>query len=435
MIERYTTPEMGRVWSEESRLRAMLKVELEYLRVLARVKGIPRRELALFERRLERVSPAEVLRLEARTQHDVVALLEAAVKPIERRAPRLAQYLHYGLTSSDLLDTALALQMTEGLGLIESAWKDVSSALRRLARTHKDTVTIGRTHGVHAEPTSFGVKLAGWHAEVLRSVERVRAARETARRGKLSGAVGNFAHTSPAWEAEALRRLGLKPEPVATQVIPRDRHAEVLGVLALSAASIERFATELRHLQRTEVLEASEPFGAGQKGSSAMPHKRNPVLCENLCGLARLVRANAHAALENVALWHERDISHSSAERVILPDSMIAVHFMLKRLHRVLAGLNVDPARMRRNLEQLRGLPFSQKLLLALMDAGLPRLKAYDIVQRNAMKAWANGWEFRSVLSQDPELNRALSPAAFRKAFSLKDYNRHAGVLLKRGGV
>ncbi len=435
MIERYSTPEMGSIWSDESRIREMLRVELEYLKVLAPIKGIPGRELKAFEERIDRVSPVEVKALEEKSQHDVVALLEAALKPIESRAPRLARYLHYGLTSSDVLDTALAVQCVRSLELLDEAWAEVEAELKSLARRHKDTFTVGRTHGVHAEPLSFGVKLAGWLSEASRNRRRLAAAREAIAYGKLSGAVGNFAHVEPAWEARALRSLGLKPEPVATQVVPRDRHAELLAALALSAAALERFATEIRHLQRTEVLEASEPFGSGQKGSSAMPHKRNPVLCENLCGLARLVRANALAALENVALWHERDISHSSVERVILPDSMIALHFMLRRFLRVLKGLNVDVERMRANLDRLRGLVYSQKLLLALTDAGLPRLKAYELVQRNAMKAWESGADFRLVLSQDAELGRVLSAEAFRSIFSPAAYNRHAGALLKRAGA
>jgi adenylosuccinate lyase len=435
LIPRYSLPEMAQVWDEPHRLRLLLKVELEFLRAIAGPKRIPARELALFEKRAAEVTPAEVAELEKETRHDVVALLEAAFRPIERRAPSLSRYLHYGLTSSDLLDSALALQAVDAADLLLREWARVKAALGALAKRQRGLPTVGRSHGIHAEPTGFSIKLAGFYAEAGRNEQRLRAAREAIRYGKLSGAVGNFAHTEPAWEARALARLGLKPEPVATQVVPRDRHAEYLCALALSAGAVERLAVELRHLQRTEVAETEEPFGRGQKGSSAMPHKRNPVLSENITGLARLVRAYAGAGLEDIALWHERDISHSSVERVVFPDATIALHFMLRRLGSLLEGLVVHRGRVRENLDRTRGLVYSQKVLLALMDKGLGRLDAYRLVQRNAMKAFEEGRPFGDVLHADPEVAKRLSSDELERCFSPEGYLRWEGELLKRAGV
>lgn len=435
MIARYTLPEMREVWSEESRVRILLWVEMEYLKVLAGPKNIPAREIRLLEARAARVTPAEVARREARTAHDVVAVLEVAIGPISRRVPTLSRYLHYGLTSSDLLDSCLALQTLRATDLILKEWKVVARALARLARRHRALPMVGRSHGIHAEPTSFAVKMGSFHAEALRNIERLQRARETMRFGKLSGAVGNFAHLQPTWEAKVLRRLGLNPEPVSTQVVPRDRHAEYLCATALSAGAVERLATEVRHLQRTEVGEVGEPFGRYQKGSSAMPHKRNPVLSENLCGLARLVRAYAGASLENLALWHERDISHSSVERVAFPDATMALHFMVRRLAHILEGLQVDPERMRENLARTRGLVFSQRVLLALADKGLERLEAYRIVQANAMRAFRTGRDFQRVLGQDPEVRHWLKPAELELCFSVDGYLKWEGEILRRSGI
>ena len=436
MIDRYSRPQMTAVWEPERRIRRMLEVELAWLEVLAGPKRIPKRELAVLRAVIAGGPMAEdIKKVEESTGHDVVAMLKVVSAKIKRRAPRVDQYLHYGLTSSDVLDTALSLQLREAADLLETGWKGLLAALRPLARRHRATWMVGRTHGIHAEPLPFGLKLAGWHAEGLRCLERVRRAKAVLATGKLSGAVGSYAHISPAVEAAVLRRLGLKPETVATQVVPRDRHAEYLQALALSAAAIERWALEVRHMQRTEVLEAEEPFGKGQKGSSAMPHKKNPVLCENLCGLSRLVRAHAGAAYENIALWHERDISHSSVERVSLPDATILLDFMLSRFTRVVSGLRVIPENMKANLERSNGLVYSQGVLLALIDSGLGRHDAYDIVQRAAMTTWREGTPLKDSLWADPALRARLPRRALEACFDLAKYGRAAGAVMRRAGV
>ena len=435
MIERYSRPEMARLWSDESRLLAMLEVETVFLEVLARDKRIPASEI----RALRRLKPAAVLK-EARRQeegaaHDVVGLLWAVSSLLGRRAPRVKRYLHYGLTSSDALDTALALQLRDSADLLLAGWRRVRARIATLARRHEKTWMAGRTHGVHAEPMTFGVKLAGWHAQALREEDRLRSAKTEISHGKISGAVGTFTQISPRYEAQVCRRLGLAPEPVSTQIVPRDRHAAFVQALALSAAAVERFALEIRHLQKTETLEAEEPFTETQKGSSAMPHKKNPVLCENLCGLARLVRSHAAAAAENVALWHERDISHSSVERVILPDACLALDFMLHRLAKVLGGLKVSPERMRKNLESSRGLVFSQRVLLRLIDAGLGRREAYDVAQAAAMECWRTGKSFKDCLEQNPQAMKLLARSGIAECFDLESYRKFSADLLRRGGV
>lgn len=434
MIERYTRPGMGRIWSEEHRLRAMLRVEEELLRVLAPKKSIPASELRALKKLLERSLLESSRRKELSSGHEVIGLLSAVAGELKAKAPKVDRYLHYGMTSSDVLDTALALQLREAVGLLIEGWEAVARRLKSLARKHEGTWMVGRTHGMHAEPLTFGVKVAGWHAEALRCLKRLRAARETISYGKLSGAVGAFSQLPPEVEASVLDALGLRPEPVSTQVIPRDRHAEYFHAIVLSACAIERVALEIRHLQKTEIRELEEPFSGGQKGSSAMPHKRNPVLCENLCGLARLIRSYAPAVLENCALWHERDISHSSTERVIFPDAHIALDFMLHRLACVLDGLQVFPRRMKANLESSQGLVFSQKVLLRLVDAGLGRLEAYDLVQRNAMKAWDVGGGLRQALGADPEVTRRLSAKDLDGCFTLDPYAASAREILRRGG-
>ncbi|MFH1725043.1 MAG: adenylosuccinate lyase [Elusimicrobiota bacterium] len=436
MIQRYTRPEMARIWDPETRIRRMLEVELAWIEAIARPKGIPAAQVAAFRRLAGRGRfSAKVRRKEAKSAHDVVALLEVVSAALRRGSPEVVRYLHYGLTSSDVLDTVLALQLRDAADLLLAGWRAVTIRIKALARRHAATWMAGRTHGVHAEPMAFGLKLAGWHAEARRDAARLQEARRHIAYGKLSGAVGSFAHASPALEAAVLRKLGLRPEPVSTQVVPRDRHAAYLQAVALSACAIERFAVEIRHLQRTEVLEVSEPFGRGQKGSSAMPHKRNPVLCENLCGLARLVRAHSSAALENVALWHERDISHSSVERVALPDATVLLDFMLHRFAGVLRGLVIDPARMRKNLESSLGLAFSQGVLLALIDKGLGRMEAYDVVQRAAMETW-RGWRpLRDTLAADPEVRRRLPGAELERCFDLARYGRATRRILEREGI
>jgi adenylosuccinate lyase len=435
MIERYSREEMARIWAEENRLSIMLRVEEAFLEVLAAHKAIPAAELKVFKAATHKGLHEKVVALEAQSGHEVIALLSAVSAEIKASAPALNRYLHYGLTSSDILDTALALQLRQAVDLLLKDWEEVAGRLRTLSRRHAQTWMVGRTHGVHAEPISFGVKLAGWHAEALRNMERLRRAREAVGFGKLSGAVGGFTQVGPELELQALGKLGLKPEPVATQVVPRDRHAEYFHALVLSAAAIERFATEIRHLQRTEVLEAEEPFGKGQKGSSAMPHKRNPILCENLCGLARLVRSYESAVVENIVLWHERDITHSSVERVILPDAHVALDFMLARFMKVIDGLQVYPERMKENMDRSLGLVFSQTVLLRLVDAGLSREEAYELVQRNAMKTWKTREPFLKALEADAAVTKKLSKKELAACFDLESYKGAVQQLLARGGV
>jgi adenylosuccinate lyase len=436
MIDRYSRPEMTAVWGPEARIGHILEVEVALLEVIAKEKKIPRREIAILKRLLNAGPYAKaVAEKEKKSAHDVVALLQVITERLKGKAPKVVQYLHYGLTSSDVVDTATALQIRAAADLLESGWRNAIAAIKTQAKRHQNTWMVGRTHGVHAEPIPFGLKLAGWHAEARRSLQRLQAARAQLLYGKLSGAVGTYAHHSPAIESAVLRKLGLRAESIATQVIPRDRYAEFFSALALSAAAIERFATEIRHMQRTEVREVEEPFGKGQKGSSAMPHKRNPVLCENLCGLARIVRGFTVPALENVALWHERDISHSSAERIALPDATILLDFMLARFTRVVTDLIVYPDAMTRNLESSHGLVFSQKILLALIDHGLGRLAAYDIVQRNAMKTWRTGEPLRMHLSQDADVQAVMSQRELDRCFDLKAYGRQVRGVLKREGI
>jgi adenylosuccinate lyase len=434
MIERYTRPAMGRIWSDDNRMRSMLLVEEQLLKALAPKKGIPTRELQALHRLMEKSLLEASRRKESSAGHEVIGMISAVAGELKKQAPKVDRYLHYGLTSSDVLDTAMALQLRDAADLLVAGWEQAASRLKTLAKKHERTWMVGRTHGVHAEPITFGIKVAGWHAEALRCLKRMRAARELIAYGQISGAVGAFTQLSPDVEAEILDELGLRPEPVSTQVIPRDRYAEYFHALVLSACAIERVALEIRHLQKTEVLELEEPFSEGQKGSSAMPHKRNPVLCENLCGLARLIRGYETTVTENCALWHERDISHSSNERVIFPDAHIVLDFMLDRFVKVLEGLQVYPERMKKNLESSHGLVFSQTVLLRLIDAGLGRLEAYDLVQRNAMKTWKGEGTLRQTLAADPEVAKRLSAGELDACFSLAPYAASAREILKRGG-
>jgi adenylosuccinate lyase len=366
--------------------------------------------------------------IEATTRHDVIAFLTN----LEESIGADSRYVHIGMTSSDVLDTALALSLQQAAALILAGLERLRAAVRSLALAHKATLCVGRSHGIHAEPMTFGLKAALWYAEAGRNLERVRRARETVRVGKISGAVGTFAHIDPDVEEEACHLLGLEPAPVSSQIVQRDRHAELMAALAIVAASLEKIAVEIRSLQRTEVGEVEEPFAEGQKGSSAMPHKRNPVGSENITGLARLVRGNAGAALENVALWHERDISHSSVERVILPDSTILVDYMLHRLSGILEDLRVYPDRMRENIERSFGLMYSQRVLLRLTESGLARQAAYEIVQRNAMRAWGERRSFRELLAADPEVTARLAPAALGECFDPAWYLRNVDAIYRR---
>ncbi len=433
MIPRYTPEDIGALWTDAARFQRWLKVELAVLDVLADRGEVPRADQAAVHAVAARCDfqalAARALEIEKTTHHDVIAFLSA----FEELAGPPARHVHFGLTSSDVVDTALALTLVEASQLVLAELGGLKGALRTRIEEHRHTPMMGRTHGIHAEPISFGLVLAGHYAEATRNERRLRQAIETIGVGKLSGAVGTSAHLSPEIEAEALAKLGLKTESLATQVVPRDRHAELFSTLAILGASIERLALEVRHLQRTEVYEAEEPFAKGQKGSSAMPHKRNPILSENLTGLARLLRAWAGAALEDVALWHERDISHSSVERVIGPDATITAVFMLRRMKRLVEGLNVYPVNMRANLEKMRGLVFSQGVLLELAKKGLPRQQAYVLVQRNAMRVWSEaGVGLQEALSADPEIAAQLSPAELSACFDLDRQLRHADVLIDR---
>ena len=427
MIPRYTNPEMGRIWTDQHRYETWLLVETAAAEAMAEVGMIPA-EAARDIRERGAVDIARIEEIEATTQHDVIAFTTA----VAERVGDSARWLHFGLTSSDVLDTALALQMVEACDLILLDLNKLLEVIRTRAEEHRMTPMIGRTHGVHAEPMTFGLKLALWHAELVRNQLRLNRAREVIRVGKVSGAVGTYAHLEPAIETSVCERLGLSPSPVSSQVLQRDRHAELLATLAITAASIEKFALEIRGLQKTEIGEVEEPFGKGQKGSSAMPHKRNPIGCEQLTGLARLLRANAMAALENVALWHERDISHSSVERVIVPDSFIILDHMLRRFTRIVSGLVVHPERMRENLERSRGVVFSGSVLLELTKRGVSREQAYEWVQRNAMRSFDEAMDFRTLLMADAEVTAIMPEEALEQMFDLNVQLRHVDKIFER---
>ncbi len=426
MIPRYTRPEMARFWTDEFRWETILEIELLAAEAYAKSPGDRRAVKSL--RRRARVDVRRIQEIERTTKHDVIAFLTQ----IEEKAGPAAKVLHRGLTSSDVLDTALAVQMVKSLDLIAGGMKVLMTAVKRLAWTHRNTPMMGRSHGVHGEPITFGFKVAGWYAELKRNLNRLGLAREEVAHGKVSGAMGNFAHVAPAVEAAVCESLGLIPETISTQVVPRDRHAVFVLRLALAGAALERIATEIRHLQRTEVLEVEEPFAKGQKGSSAMPHKRNPVASENICGLARLLRSHATAALENISLWHERDISHSSVERVILPDAAILLDTMIHRMTGVIEGLQVYPERMKANLAKTADIVCSQRLVVALTDKGLKKQEAYEIVQGHALAAWTRGTPFRPAVSADPLLSRRLTAKEIAACFELAPFFRRIGPVLQR---
>jgi adenylosuccinate lyase len=427
MIPRYTHPEMGRIWSDQRRYETWLHVETAAAEAMAAAGIIPA-EAARDIRERGAFDIARIEAIEQVTQHDVIAFTTAVAEHVGPSA----RWLHFGMTSSDVIDTAQALQMREACDLVLADLAALSDAIRDRAFEHRRTPMIGRTHGVHAEPMTFGLKLALWYAEIGRDIDRVKRAREAVSVGKLSGAVGTFAHLPPAIEADVCRRLGLTPAPVSSQVIQRDRHAELLSALAITAASLEKLALEIRGLQKTEIGEVEEPFARGQKGSSAMPHKRNPIGCEQVVGLARLLRANAHAAMENIALWHERDISHSSVERVILPDSFIALDHTLRRFTRIVKGMVVYPDRMRENLERSRGVVFSGSVLLELAEQGVSREQAYEWVQRNAMRSFAEQRDFKALLLADADVTRVLDAAGIERAFDLDQQFRHVDHVFDR---
>jgi adenylosuccinate lyase len=434
MIPRYTRPEMARIWSPERRFRIWLDVELAACEAMVRLGEVPADDYAQLERTFAKypVSAADVARIEEiekTTKHDVIAFLTF----LEEKGGLAVRHLHKGMTSSDVLDTTFAVQLQEATGLILAGIERVQAAVRKRAFEHKRTPMMGRSHGIHAEPITFGLKLAGWYDAWSRRKDAIARAGRTAAVGKISGAVGTFANVDPRVEDYVMKKLGLAGgEAAATQVVNRDRHAELFCALAVAAGTLEQQATEVRHLQRTEVREAEEPFTAGQKGSSAMPHKRNPILSENLTGLSRLVRSYAVASLEDVALWHERDISHSSVERVIGPDATLALDFALHRFASMIDGLRVYPERMRENLELTGGLQEAQRVLLALVEKGVARQEAYVHVQRNAMKVWEEKVDFRTALKQDPDVRRALSDAEIDACFALDYHLKHVDTIFRR---
>ena len=427
MIKRYTREAMGHIWTEENKFQTWLQVEILVCDALAKIGEIPEkagqniREKARFS--IERIEA-----IEAETRHDVVAFLTSVAESVGPDA----RYIHLGLTSSDILDTSMAVRLRQASKIILKDCDGLLATLKKKATVHKETVMVGRSHGIHAEPITFGLKLALWYDEMRRNRRRMEQATETVSVGKISGAVGTFANVSPRVEAYVCRKLGLKPAPVSTQIIQRDRYAEYFATLAIIASTIEKMAVEIRHLQRTEVMEAEEFFSKGQKGSSAMPHKRNPVGCENLSGLARLVRSNASAALNNVALWHERDISHSSVERVIVPDSTILVDYMLSRMTGIMRNLVIYPERMQQNLELTGGLIFSQQILLALAKRGVSRQAAYSMVQKQALQAWKKKKDFKELVLNDPDIRNYLKPREIETLLDVKAQLRHVDTIFGR---
>jgi adenylosuccinate lyase len=432
MIERYTRPEMADIWSDENKYRQWLEVELAAAEALAQTNDVPP-EAARLLRKHAGFNLQRIQDIEREVKHDVIAFTTAVSESLAAAGEASAsRWLHYGLTSNDVVDTAQALMVRSASDLILKGINDLAAVLRTRAFEFKDTVQIGRTHGIHAEPITFGLKLALWYDEVQRNLTRFSAAAEGMRVGKISGAVGTFGHIGPQAEERICQRLGLRTAPIASQVISRDRHANYIATLALVAATLEKIALEIRHLQRTEVREVEEPFGPGQKGSSSMPHKRNPVTCEQICGLARVVRGNVQPAIENIALWHERDISHSSVERIILPDTTTAVDYMLARTNWLILGLRVSPERMKRNLDLTRGLVFSGQLLLDLAAAGMLREEAYRLVQGYAMTAWEEDGNFRSAIESDPVISKHLKPEALEHSFSVSRQLRNIDQIFQR---
>ena len=427
MIDRYTRPEMGRIWEAENRYAKWLEVEIVACEAMAEEGLIPKDALKTIKDKAD-FSVDRILEIEEQTKHDVIAFLTC----VEEYVGPDSRFIHLGLTSSDVLDTSFALQLKEAMTLIIEDVNAFMGVIRERAEEHKYTAMIGRSHGIHAEPITFGLKLATWYTEMGRNLKRLEQALDVISYGKLSGAVGTFANISPKIEAYACKKLGLKPAEISTQILQRDRHAQYFTALAILAGTLERIAVEIRHLQRTEVLEAEEAFAKGQKGSSAMPHKKNPIGSENITGLARLVRTNSVAAMENMALWHERDISHSSVERVIGPDSTILTDFMLHRITRIIKNLVVHPENMTGNLNKLKGLIFSQQVLMKLASKGLERQEAYVMVQRNAMRVWDTGKDFKQLLLEDPEIGKHLDSEEIEELFSLDYHLKHVEEIFKR---
>ena len=427
MISRYTRPEMGRIWEPENLYAKWLEVEIAACEAMAQEGLIPEEALENIKKKAA-FSVGRILEIEEETKHDVIAFLTNVAEHVGPDS----RYIHLGLTSSDILDTSFALLLKQAMDIIVQDLQELMDVIRTRAMEHKYTAMIGRSHGIHAEPITFGLKLSVWYSEMKRNLKRLVEARDVISYGKLSGAVGTFANTSPKIEALVCKKLGLRPEEISTQIIQRDRHAQYFSSLAILAGTLEKIAVEIRHLQRTEVLEVEEPFAKGQKGSSAMPHKKNPIGCENISGLARLVRSNSLAAMENMPLWHERDISHSSVERVIAPDSTILIDYMLHRLTGILRGLVVHSDRMTENLKKTKGLIFSQQLLLRLAGKGLERQTAYVMVQRNAMKVWETGQEFKDLIMKDQEIGGYLSKIEIEEVFDMDYHMKHVDDIYER---
>jgi adenylosuccinate lyase len=427
MISRYTRPEMGKIWESTNRFNKWLQIEILACEAMAEEGMIPEESLNNIKSKAA-FSEKRILEIEELTKHDVIAFLENVAEYVGPDS----RFIHMGLTSSDILDTGFALQLKESMGLIIDDVREFMDTLKKKAEEHKYTAMIGRSHGIHAEPITFGLKIAVWYSEMGRNLKRLEEALDVIGYGKLSGAVGTFANINPGIEAYVCEKLGLKPAEASTQIIQRDRHAQYFSTLAILAGTMEKIAIEIRHLQRTEVLEAEEAFEKGQKGSSAMPHKKNPIGSENIAGLARLVRSNSLAAMENMALWHERDISHSSVERVIGPDSTILIDYMLKRLNKILKNLVVHPGRMEENLNKLKGLIFSQQVLMRLAAKGLTRQIAYEMVQRNALKVWDTGRDFKSLLIEDQEIGKFISIKELEEIFNLDYHFKHVDDIFKR---
>lgn len=430
MIERYTLPEMGRIWSEENKLNNWLSIEIAACEAWADLGKIPAEAVDTIKARAD-FSVERCREIEAEVRHDVIAFLTNVAENVGDDS----KYIHLGMTSSDILDTGLALQMRDSSDLILKKLLVLKELIAEKAQTYKYTLCVGRTHGVHGEPTTFGLKMALWYTEMERNIQRLQQAREIIAYGAISGAVGNFAHLDPRVEEYVCKKLELKPCEISTQVIQRDRHAQFMTTLAVIASSLEKMATEIRNLQRTDILELEEPFQAGQKGSSAMPHKRNPMMSERVAGLSRVIRGNAMAAMENVSLWHERDLTHSSVERVIIPDSCILLDYVLEKFTGVMRGLIVYESNMMRNLERTHGLVFSQQVMLALVKQGMLREQAYAMVQGNAMKSWNEGLDFKTLILEDQEIMKFLSSEDIDRIFDYQIYTRNVDYLFRRCGL
>jgi len=430
MIKRYSLPQMSRIWQQQNKFQKMMEVEIAACEAHAKQGSIPKKALGNIKKKAK-FNLKRIEELDKKTNHDVAAFVEN----LQENIGAGGEYVHMGLTSNDVTDTALALQMKEAADIILKDLTLIKNTLAKKAKRYKDAVMIGRTHGVHAEPMTFGLKMALFYQEIGRSIERMEAAKKVISVGKISGAVGTFSNLEPQIENYVCKKLELAPAPISNQVLQRDRHAQYLTTIAIIGASLEKLATEIRGLQRTEILEAEEYFSKTQKGSSAMPHKRNPITCERICGLARILRANAHAAIENIALWHERDISHSSVERIIIPDSTILIDYMLSTMTDLIEHLMVYPENMKKNLERTGGLIFSQRVLIELVKTGTSREKAYRLVQKHAMAAWKENKDFKEGLLQDKEITRALKSYKIKKCFELDYYLRNVNNIFKRAGL